>query len=104
MMETFTRKRPTDEMFTEEMSLKRWVEVSLPLVVTEVVDADLLSRGGGGGEEADFAAEKNCISSIMQLALKCSAEIPHERMNIKDALFDLEKIKSSYIMDVQSPT
>ncbi|KAH9722890.1 hypothetical protein KPL70_006885 [Citrus sinensis] len=30
LMETFTRKKPTDEMFTGEMSLRRWVKESLP--------------------------------------------------------------------------
>ena len=30
LMETFTRKNPTDETFTEEMSLKCWVKQSLP--------------------------------------------------------------------------
>lgn len=99
MIETFTRKKPTDEMFTGEMSLKKWVEESLRLSVTEVVDAELLSREEGG--EADYAAKKNCISSIMSLALKCATDIPEERMKIKNALVDLKKIRTNFLMDVQ---
>lgn len=100
MMETFTRKKPTEEMFTEEMSFKQWVAESLPDAVTEVVDANLLSREDE--EDADdFAAKKTCISYIMSLALKCSAEIPEERINKKDALADLKKIKIMFLTNVQ---
>ncbi|KAB1223323.1 hypothetical protein CJ030_MR2G008599 [Morella rubra] len=35
LMETFTSKRPTDSMFTGGMSLKHWIEESLPISVTE---------------------------------------------------------------------
>ncbi|GAY33985.1 hypothetical protein CUMW_009100 [Citrus unshiu] len=97
MMETLTRRKPTDEMFTGEMCLKHWVEESLPDAVTDVIDANLLS----GEEEADVAAKKKCMSSVMSFALKCSAEIPEERMSIKDALVDLKNIKTKFLKDVQ---
>ncbi|KDO49783.1 hypothetical protein CISIN_1g047043mg [Citrus sinensis] len=41
LMETFTGKKPTDEMFTGEISLKNWVNESLPHALTDVVDANL---------------------------------------------------------------
>ncbi|KAL5786866.1 hypothetical protein ACOSP7_003815 [Xanthoceras sorbifolium] len=49
LMETFTRKKPTDEIFTEEMSLKHWVGDSFNRSIMEVVDNDLL-----GIEDAHF--------------------------------------------------
>ncbi|KAK9199029.1 hypothetical protein WN944_014216 [Citrus x changshan-huyou] len=58
LMETFTRKRPTDEMFTGEMSLRRWVKESLPHGLTEVVDANLVR------EEQAFAAKMDCIEKL----------------------------------------
>lgn len=96
-METLTRRKPTDDMFTGEVCLKHWVEESLPDAVTDVIDANLLS----GEEEADIAAKKKCMSSVMSLALKCSEEIPEERMNVKDALANLKKIKTKFLKDVQ---
>ncbi|KAH9747807.1 protein kinase domain-containing protein [Citrus sinensis] len=99
MIETFTRKMPTDEMFTGETSLKKWVEESLRLAVTEVVDAELLSSEEEEG--AEYAAKTKCISSIMSLALKCATDIPEERMKVKDALVDLQKIRTNFLMDVQ---
>lgn len=97
MMETFTKRKPTDKMFTGEMCLKCWVKESLPDAITDVIDANLLSRE----EEAGIAAKKNCMSSVMSLALKCSVEIPEERMNVKDALVDLKKIKIKFLKDVK---
>ncbi|XP_017979764.1 PREDICTED: probable LRR receptor-like serine/threonine-protein kinase At3g47570 [Theobroma cacao] len=42
LIETLTRKKPTDEMFVGEMSLIHWVTESLPCALTQIVDANLL--------------------------------------------------------------
>ena len=42
LMETFTRKKPTNEMFTGEISLRDWVRESLPRALSDVVDANLV--------------------------------------------------------------
>ena len=94
-METFTRKCPTDEMFTEEMSLKDWVKQSIPLSVIEVIDANLLKRG-----EENFNAKLDCMLSIMQLAMDCSTEAPEERSNMKDVVTTLKNIKLKFLKDV----
>jgi LRR receptor-like serine/threonine-protein kinase FLS2 len=95
LMETFTRKKPTDDMFVGEMSLKRWVEESSPLSVTKVVDAYLLRT------ERDYASMENCISSIMGLALQCCAELHEQRINAKSILITLNKIKLKFLQDTQ---
>ncbi|RVW18915.1 putative leucine-rich repeat receptor-like protein kinase [Vitis vinifera] len=43
LMEVFARKKPMDEMFTGDLTLKTWVE-SLSNSVIQVVDANLLGR------------------------------------------------------------
>ncbi|XP_044476887.1 putative receptor-like protein kinase At3g47110 [Mangifera indica] len=97
LMETFTRKKPTDEMFAGEMSLKSLVEESLPGAVTEVVDANLLR------EETGFVAKVNCLLSIMNLALNCSKDFPEQRINMKDALAKLKKIRLQFQQKVGAP-
>ncbi|KAH9722948.1 protein kinase domain-containing protein [Citrus sinensis] len=94
LMETFTRKRPTDEMFTGEMSLRRWVKESLPHRVSEVVDANLVR------EEQAFSAKMDCLLSIMDLALDCCMESPDKRMHMTDAAAKLKKIKVKFLDDV----
>ncbi|GLT52827.1 hypothetical protein SLA2020_261440 [Shorea laevis] len=95
LMETFTRKRPTDDMFAGEMSLKRWVEESSLLLVTKVVDDYLLRT------ERDYASMENCMSSIMGLALQCCAELHEQRINAKSILITLNKIKLKYLQDTE---
>ncbi|KAL6201339.1 hypothetical protein ACLB2K_025053 [Fragaria x ananassa] len=63
LMETFTRKKPTDEMFVAEMSLKQWVANS-PLL--DVVDTKLQVTKA---DDRDFVYKSECLSSIMRLAL-----------------------------------
>jgi LRR receptor-like serine/threonine-protein kinase FLS2 len=63
LMGTFTRKKPTDDMLSGEMSLKHWIDESSPLSVAKVLDVNLLSN------ERDYASIEDCISSVMGLAL-----------------------------------
>ncbi|KAF5472301.1 hypothetical protein F2P56_009032 [Juglans regia] len=44
LIETFTRKKPIDDMFAGEMSLKRWVNEALPISTIDIVDANLLEN------------------------------------------------------------
>nr|XP_011469530.1 PREDICTED: wall-associated receptor kinase-like 14 [Fragaria vesca subsp. vesca]XP_011469531.1 PREDICTED: wall-associated receptor kinase-like 14 [Fragaria vesca subsp. vesca] len=91
LMETFTGKKPTDEIFVGEMSLKQWVANS-PLL--NAVDANLQVT-----QAEDVVNESECMSSIMRLALACSAESPEERVTIQGALATLQKIKIKFLND-----
>ncbi|XP_035545742.1 probable LRR receptor-like serine/threonine-protein kinase At3g47570 isoform X2 [Juglans regia] len=96
LIETFTRKKPTDDLFAGEMSLKRWVNEALPISAIDIVDASLL-----GNERYSIALEE-CISSIMGLALDCCAELPGQRTNMKIVLATLKKIKTKSLRDVEA--
>ncbi|KAL7251302.1 hypothetical protein ACSBR1_013189 [Camellia fascicularis] len=93
LMETFTRVKPTDEMFFEDMTMKRWMRESLPNAISDVIDANLLKPE----EEHLTTVVLQCVSSIMELALSCSAESPEERINMKDVLATLKKVKLWYL-------
>ncbi|XP_016457535.2 uncharacterized protein LOC107781357 isoform X2 [Nicotiana tabacum] len=88
MMETFTRRRPSDEMFTGDLSLKQWVNDSLPSGVTQLVDADLMRP-----KEEPLNAEMQCLVSVMELALSCTSVSPDARIKVKEALLALKKIR-----------
>ncbi|XWS10108.1 hypothetical protein CRYUN_Cryun39dG0047500 [Craigia yunnanensis] len=92
LMETFTRKKPTDESFAREMSLKYWVKESLPSALTEVVDNNLLNN-----EERGYAARMDCVLSIFRLALQCSEEVSKERIDMKEVVVKLKKIKIKFL-------
>ncbi|KAK2969090.1 hypothetical protein RJ640_025561, partial [Escallonia rubra] len=88
LMETFTGKKPTAEMFAEHMNLKCWVMESLPSAVIQVIDRNLLRQEG----ENSFA-DVDCVTSILMLAVDCAAESPEQRIDMKDVLASLKKIK-----------
>ncbi|XP_057796852.1 receptor kinase-like protein Xa21 [Salvia miltiorrhiza] len=92
LIETFTRKRPSDDMFCGNMSLKRWVELSLSKIPDEVIDANLVMNL----EEEMIDKNIQCVSSILELALKCSADSPGDRINMKQAHAKLQKIKHRF--------
>ncbi|XP_057799488.1 receptor kinase-like protein Xa21 [Salvia miltiorrhiza] len=92
LIETFTRKRPSDDMFCGDMSLKRWVELSLSENPDEVIDANLVMNL----EEEMIDKNMQCVSSILELALKCSADSPGDRINMKQAHAELQKIKHRF--------
>ncbi|CAL9015678.1 unnamed protein product, partial [Prunus brigantina] len=100
LMETFTKRKPTDEMFAGEMNLKQWIANSLlsDAVIDEVVDANLLrtEEDDDDDDDNDFVSKRDCLSSIMRLALKCSAESPEERISMQDAVATLIKIKIKF--------
>ncbi|KAK2992829.1 hypothetical protein RJ640_001177, partial [Escallonia rubra] len=88
LMETFTGKKPTDEMFAGHMTLKCWVKESLPSAVIQVLDRNLRRQEG-----ENSLADVDCVSSILMLAVGCVAESPEQRIDMKEVLATLKKIK-----------
>ncbi|CDP00842.1 unnamed protein product [Coffea canephora] len=95
LMETFTKRKPKDEMFTEALSLRRWVQDCLPDSVIQVIDRDLLHP-----ENELVQTKINCISSVLQLGLSCTTDAPKERIDMKEVLRALQKIKLQFIKDI----
>lgn len=91
LLEIFTSKKPTDDMFNGEMGIREWVEKALQeKMISEVVAIGLLSR-----EDRHFAAELECVKSIFELAMKCLAFSPEERINMMQAVAALQKFKGT---------
>ncbi|XP_060190974.1 probable LRR receptor-like serine/threonine-protein kinase At3g47570 [Lycium barbarum] len=86
LMETFTRRKPNDEMFEGDLSLKQWVSNSLPEAVMDVVDANLVTPN-------DSYLKLDCVASIMKVALDCCVESPARRTNMKDVIGMLQKTR-----------
>ena len=90
LMETFTRKKPTNEMFTGEISLRDWVRESLPRALSDVVDANLVR------EEQAFSAKMSCLLSSLHSALDFCMESPEQGASTKDAAEKLKKIRVKF--------
>ncbi|KAL0443837.1 UNVERIFIED_CONTAM: putative LRR receptor-like serine/threonine-protein kinase [Sesamum latifolium] len=90
LIETFTRKKATDEMFSAELTMKSWVSESYPNSIMRIVDANLLDANIREDVRANF---QRCFTLIMGLALECTTDLPEERPNMKDVVVRLKKIK-----------
>ncbi|XP_060190764.1 receptor kinase-like protein Xa21 [Lycium barbarum] len=86
VMETFTRRKPNDEMFEGDLSLKQWVSNSLPEAVINVVDANLVAP-------IDNYLKLDCVATIMKVALDCCVKSPARRTNMKDVVGILQKTR-----------
>ncbi|KAJ0082080.1 hypothetical protein Patl1_10486 [Pistacia atlantica] len=95
LMETFTGKKPTDEIFAEERNLKQLVSESLQSSVMEVVDKNLLCR-----EDEHFAVKEQCVSSILSLAMECTEESPEKRINSRVIVPRLLKIRDTLLANL----
>ncbi|EXB52314.1 putative LRR receptor-like serine/threonine-protein kinase [Morus notabilis] len=123
LLETFTRKRPTHEMFKDDSTLHNFVKTSLPERLVQVVDRALLI-GIDQAEHRTSTREVSalrlmsmpnsqmimpnsqmimntntgkCLHSILKIGISCSEETPKERMNMGDVVKDLIHVKSAYL-------
>lgn len=92
LMETFTRKKPTDELFVAGLSMRDWISESLPHAITRVMDSNLLKDEGYLIDDITSS-----VSSIFELAFNCCADLPEERMNMTDVAASLNKIKANHM-------
>ncbi|PRQ37599.1 putative protein kinase RLK-Pelle-LRR-XII-1 family [Rosa chinensis] len=95
LFEILTRKKPTDELFFGELTLRQWINASIPERVIEVVDSGLLSIQDG--RDVNFL--ERIVLYIMELGLECTLESPEERVDIKEVVSKLNKIKLAIFQD-----
>ncbi|KAL7243044.1 hypothetical protein ACSBR1_015453 [Camellia fascicularis] len=72
LMETFTRVKPTDEMFFEDMTMKHWIRESLPNAISHVVDVNLLKL---------TCPKKTCLSQRKNTSLQLYCNVYHPSWN-----------------------
>ncbi|KAM1205445.1 hypothetical protein FF1_006190 [Malus domestica] len=101
LLEMFTGKRPTDNMFGDSLNLHNFVKMSLPGRVTEIADAPLLQGGTNENPNQRRARIHKvgvCLSSIFTIGIACSAEAATDRpKNINDAACELHSIRNIFL-------
>ncbi|CAL9132885.1 unnamed protein product [Musa textilis] len=104
VLEMFTGKKPTDVTAQNGLSLPRYVEMTLPERVADIMDANLqLIIEEGDEEEAHQDMERmkadavECVISILRIGIECTKESPTERMQMKDVIGELVAIRSTLL-------
>ncbi|KAL6654133.1 hypothetical protein ACP70R_007598 [Stipagrostis hirtigluma subsp. patula] len=105
LLEMFTRKRPTDSEFDEDLNLHKYVKMAAPDQVANIVDQHLLQEEDGNeGTTSDYTRTRDmrmaCITSILRVGISCSKESPTERPQIGDALKELQAIRDWFRRDL----
>ncbi|CAN1838554.1 Probable LRR receptor-like serine/threonine-protein kinase At3g47570 [Linum perenne] len=108
LLELFTGKRPTDDTFKDGLSLHNIVKNALSKQRTsEAVDPILLNEllrrltthhnhTTSSSDEARKDLEK-LMSSILEIGVACSSDIPQERASISEVLSSLTAIRTSLV-------
>ncbi|XP_024038353.1 probable LRR receptor-like serine/threonine-protein kinase At3g47570 [Citrus clementina] len=100
LLEIFTGKRPTSDMFTEGLDLHNFVKMALPDQILQVLDRLFLVGGEQGEETAEENIKKGQIResliAILKIGVACSVESPRERMDIS-VVNILQKVKSTFL-------
>ncbi|GAB4862059.1 hypothetical protein Ancab_037313 [Ancistrocladus abbreviatus] len=112
LLEMITGKRPTDQMFSEELSLHEFAKTALSYhyQVVDIVDPRILIDEEKGEGNTRFVGRnsvlserlKECLMSMLKIGGACSLETPHGRMSIRDVIHELQLIKASFLAHLGS--
>ena len=116
LLEMFTRKRPTDEMFEDGLNIHDYTRKGLLERVMQIADRRLFKAIVEHGNdttdqeidvEAETYVEENigemnekmhfCLTSVLQIGLACSMESPNERMNTSKVVRELFRAKRTLL-------
>ncbi|XP_054776330.1 receptor kinase-like protein Xa21 [Prosopis cineraria] len=86
LMEIFTRKKPTHQMFVQGLSLRDWVRKSTSHSIFSIIDANLLHK-----ENQNTNNILPHISSVFELALNCCIDLLDARLTMTDVVVSLKK-------------
>ncbi|XP_029130299.1 receptor kinase-like protein Xa21 isoform X1 [Cajanus cajan] len=93
VLEMLTGKKPTDNMFGEGLSLHKFCENAIPDRIIEIVDSRLLVSSAEEGTRVMERTIGECLVSFARIGVACAAELPNQRMDIKDVIVELQAIK-----------
>ncbi|KAB8114397.1 hypothetical protein EE612_053788 [Oryza sativa] len=101
LLELFIRRRPTDDMFKDGLSIAKHVEVNFPDRILEIVDPQLQQELDLCQETPMAVKEKgvHCFRSVLNIGLCCTKPTPSERISIQEASAKLHGIKDAYLRE-----
>ena len=124
LLEMFLGKRPTDEMFKDDLNLHNFVRMALPKQLVQIVDPALLIREVEEMPAATVAAREyyneneieadeetqgivnhsqveanvyKCLVSVLEIGLACSVDSQKERMKMEEVSKELHSIKNAFL-------
>uniref|UniRef100_A0A7N2LDJ9 non-specific serine/threonine protein kinase n=1 Tax=Quercus lobata TaxID=97700 RepID=A0A7N2LDJ9_QUELO len=108
LLEMFTGKKPTDNIFQDNLNLHDYVKAVLPEQIIDIIDPILLSVHEREGETRTNNITRNegqngsvtsqeCLIMIIKIGVACSVEFPRERMNMSALIIELHSIRQKLL-------
>ncbi|KAH7657213.1 Non-specific serine/threonine protein kinase protein [Dioscorea alata] len=99
LLELLTGKRPTNDLFKDGMSLRKFVEAGDTSEQNmEIIDRTILSDvHSDEATNNDIMKINECLVSVLDVGLACSDPSPRNRMNMTDAAAKMLAIRSIYL-------
>ncbi|CAL9247342.1 unnamed protein product [Arabidopsis halleri] len=91
VLEMFTGKRPTNELFEGSLTLHSYTKSALPERVLDIVDVSILHNGLRVG----FPVVE-CLQVILDVGLRCCEESPTNRLATSEAAKELISIRERF--------
>ncbi|CAL4958207.1 unnamed protein product [Urochloa decumbens] len=96
LLEMFTGRSPTDDMFGDSLDLHKFAQDALPERVWDIVDSAMWLHIDAY-DNTTRSIIQDCLVSVIALGISCSKKQPRERIPIKDAAIEMHIIRDSYI-------
>ncbi|XP_019195999.1 PREDICTED: probable LRR receptor-like serine/threonine-protein kinase At3g47570 [Ipomoea nil] len=106
IIEMFTGKRPTDELFKDGLTLHSYAKAGLADREVEIADSKVLQERdeqiqmrkniGKSCEEKD--KYDVCLVCMIKVGVDCFVEFPADRMKIRDVVGELNKARKFFFM------
>ncbi|ESR41079.1 hypothetical protein CICLE_v10027381mg [Citrus x clementina] len=101
LLEMFTRRRPTDNMFNDGLTLHGYAKMALPKKVMGIVDPSLLMEARGPSStrshENEIIRIEECLVAVVRTGVACSMESPSERMQMTEVVTKLSAVREIFI-------
>lgn len=105
LLEMFSGKRPTDEIFEDSLNLHTYMKAALPGKVEEILDPILVQEIKGETSSYMWKSQvQDCVVSVLEVGIACSAELPSERMDISEVTAELQAIKEELLRSEEMGT
>ncbi|RWR91225.1 LRR.XII-like protein [Cinnamomum micranthum f. kanehirae] len=102
LLEMLTGKRPSDDMFKNNLNLHQFAKMALPERVMEIIDRQLLSHENEVIRQSEshnklISIMHETLVSLVKIGVSCSNDSPRERMEMKDVVIELHKVRDFYL-------
>ncbi|XP_031392068.1 probable LRR receptor-like serine/threonine-protein kinase At3g47570 [Punica granatum] len=107
VLEMFTGKRPTDDMFSDGLNLHFFTKAAFPERVLQIIDPVLLKETHDEDDGRDIRRTRRsddrlrkiheCLVSTVEIGVVCSSEVPSDRMSMRDVAAALQAIRKKLI-------